>query len=101
MCDLTVTDLSYAVTSAFYCGKLVLACSTYDGGLFPPMKTLEPKRAENKAEKAAVNGSAEDATCLLYTSQVLPGIIFLGGFFITILWEAKSRYVYPLSLIHI
>ena len=27
--------------------------------------------------------------------QVLPGIIFLGGFFITILWEAKSRYVYP------
>ena len=38
MCDLTVTDLSSAVTSAFYCGKLVLACSTYDGGLFPPMK---------------------------------------------------------------
>ncbi len=38
MCDLTVTDLSYAVTSAFYCGKLVLASSTYDGGLFPPMK---------------------------------------------------------------
>ena len=27
--------------------------------------------------------------------QILPGIIFLGGFFITILWEAKSRYVYP------
>ena len=29
--------------------------------LFPPMKTLDPKKAENKAEKAAVNGSAEDA----------------------------------------
>ena len=28
-------------------------------------------------------------------TQILPGIIFLGGFFITILWEAKSRYVYP------
>lgn len=40
LCDLTVTDLSYAVTSAFYCGKLVLACSTYDGGLFPPMKAF-------------------------------------------------------------
>ncbi len=38
ICDLTVTDLSYAVASAFYCGKLVLASSTYDGGLFPPMK---------------------------------------------------------------
>ena len=25
------------------------------------MKTLDPKKAENKAEKAAVNGSAEDA----------------------------------------
>ncbi len=25
MCDLTATDLSYAVTSAFYCGKLVLS----------------------------------------------------------------------------
>ena len=40
LCDLTVTDLSYAVTSAFYCGKLVLASSTYDGGLFPPMKAF-------------------------------------------------------------
>lgn len=27
--------------------------------------------------------------------QILPGIIFLGGFFITVFWEAKSRYVYP------
>ena len=70
MCDLTTTDLSYAVTSAFYCGKLVLACSTYDGGLFPPMKTLEPKRAENKAEKAAVNGSAEDATVSAPSVQI-------------------------------
>ena len=30
--------------------------------LFPTMKTLDPKKAENKAEKAVVNGSAEDAT---------------------------------------
>ena len=26
------------MANAFYCGKLVLACSTYDGGLFPPME---------------------------------------------------------------
>ena len=70
LCDLTATNLSYAVTSAFYCGKLVLACSTYDGGLFPTMKTLEPKRAENKAEKAAVNGSAEDATVSAPSVQI-------------------------------
>ena len=70
MCDLTATDLSYAVTSAFYCGKLVLACSTYDGGLFPTMKTLDPKKAENKAEKAAVNCSAEDATVSAPSVQI-------------------------------
>lgn len=38
--DLTRTDVSYAVTEAFRCGKIVLACATYDGFLFPPMETL-------------------------------------------------------------
>ena len=36
----------------------------------PTMKTLEPKRAENKAEKAAVNGSAEDATVSAPSVQI-------------------------------
>ena len=38
--------------------------------LFPTMKTLEPKRAENKAEKATVNGSAEDATVSVPSVQI-------------------------------
>ena len=38
--------------------------------LFPTMKTLEPKRAENKAEKAAVNGSAEDASVSAPSVQI-------------------------------
>ena len=38
--------------------------------LFPPMKTLDPKKAENKAEKAAVNGSAEDATVSAPSVQI-------------------------------
>ena len=38
--DLTRTDVSYAVTEAFRCGKTVLACATYDGFLFPPMEAL-------------------------------------------------------------
>ena len=38
--------------------------------LFPTMKTLEPKRAENKAEKAAVNGSAEAATVFAPSVQI-------------------------------
>lgn len=41
-----------------------------DRGVFPTMKTLEPKRAENKAEKAAVNGSAEAATVSAPSVQI-------------------------------
>ncbi len=37
--DLTRTDVSYAVTEAFRCGKIVLACATYDGFLFPRWRT--------------------------------------------------------------
>ena len=40
------------------------------GIAIPTMKTLEPKRAENKAEKAAVNGSAEDATVSAPSVQI-------------------------------
>ena len=38
--------------------------------LFPTMKTLDPKKAENKVEKAAVNGSAEDATVSAPSVQI-------------------------------
>ena len=38
--------------------------------LFPTMKTLDPKKAENKAEKAAVNGFAEDATVSAPSVQI-------------------------------
>lgn len=44
--------------------------SKYDVLLFPTMKTLDPKKAENKAEKAAVNGSAEDATVSAPSVQI-------------------------------
>ena len=44
------------------CAMLLCGASSIrDVILFPTMKTLDPKKAENKAEKAAVNGSAEDA----------------------------------------
>ena len=38
--DLTRTDVSYAVTEAFRCVKLVLSCATYDGFFFSPMESL-------------------------------------------------------------
>ena len=52
--------------SMMLCG----ADSIRDVILFPTMKTLDPKKAENKAEKAAVNGSAEDATVSAPSVQI-------------------------------
>ena len=52
--------------SMLLCG----ADSIRDVILFPPMKTLDPKKAENKAEKAVVNGSAEDATVSAPSVQI-------------------------------
>ena len=53
------------------CVMLLTGSSTIrDVILFPTMKTLEPKRAENKAEKVAVNGSAEDATVSAPSVQI-------------------------------
>ncbi len=40
------------------------------GIAIPTMKTLDPKKAENKAEKAAVNGSAEDASVSAPSVQI-------------------------------
>ena len=73
-CDLTATDLSYAVTSAFYCGKLVLACATYDGGLFPPMKAflehLQTKGFRNRRIGLIENGSWAPAAARLMRTKL-------------------------------
>ena len=84
MCDLTATDLSYAVTSAFYCGKLVLACSTYDGGLFPPMKAfldhLQTKEFRNRRIGLMENGSwAPAAARLILPAMALPGGVYTAS----------------------
>lgn len=38
--DLCRNDMSEAVAQAFRTGRLLLACSTYDGGMFPAMATF-------------------------------------------------------------
>jgi len=59
--DLTRTDVSYAVTEAFRCGKIVLACATYDGFLFPPMENLlthlKTKSFQNRTIGLMENGT--------------------------------------------
>ena len=53
------------------CAMLLCGASSIrDVILFPTMKTLDPKKAENKAEKAAVNCSAEDATVSAPSVQI-------------------------------
>ena len=59
--DLARTDVSYAVTEAFRCGKMVLACATYDGFLFPPMENflthLKTKIFQNRIVGLMENGT--------------------------------------------
>ena len=74
LCDLTTTEVSYAVANAFYCGKLVLACSTYDGGLFPPMEEflsrLQAKGFRDRSVGLIENGSWAPAAARLMRAKL-------------------------------
>ena len=74
LCDLTTTEVSYAVANAFYCGKLVLACSTYDGGLFPPMEEflshLQAKGFRSRTVGLMENGSWAPAAARLMRAKL-------------------------------
>ena len=74
LCDLTTTEVSYAVANAFYCGRLVLACSTYDGGLFPPMEEflthLQAKGFRSRTVGLIENGSWAPAAARLMRAKL-------------------------------
>lgn len=59
--DLARTDLSVAVRKAFYYDRMILACATYDGGLFPCMEEflhhLKAKNFQKRKVGLMENGS--------------------------------------------
>lgn len=59
--DLSRSDLSEVVAQTFRYGKLVLACSTYDGGIFSPMADflhrLKAKNVQRRQVALIENGS--------------------------------------------
>lgn len=59
--DLARRDMAEAVAAAFRYDKLVLACPTYDGGLFPPMEDflahLKSKNFQGRTVALIENGS--------------------------------------------
>lgn len=59
--DLSRCDVSYAVSDAFRCGSVVLAASSYDAGVFPPMHDflwhLQIKGWRNRKAAVIQNGS--------------------------------------------
>lgn len=59
--DLSRCDVSYAVSDAFRCRRTVLAASSYDAGVFPPMHDflwhLQIKSWQNRQVAVVQNGS--------------------------------------------
>ena len=62
------------MANAFYCGRLVLACSTYDGGLFPPMEEflthLQAKGFRSRTVGLIENGSWAPAAARLMRAKL-------------------------------
>lgn len=72
--DLARVDVSYAVEEAFRCGKLVLACATYDGFLFPPMESflshLKTKNFQKRTVGLIENGTWAPMAAKLMRAEV-------------------------------
>ena len=60
-CDLARSDISEVVAQAFYYSKLVLASTTYNGGIFPAMREfincLTEREYQNRVLAFIENGS--------------------------------------------
>ncbi len=59
--DVSKTDVSYLVSDAFRCSKIILAATTYNGGLYPKMETflldLKAHSLKNRTVAIIENGT--------------------------------------------
>ncbi|MFI3320205.1 MAG: MBL fold metallo-hydrolase [Rikenellaceae bacterium] len=83
MCDLCRDDMAQAVEDAFYSESLVVAASSYDAGLFPPMEHylhhLKSKNFQNRKVGIIENGSwaPSAAKCMKAQLETMKGITIL------------------------
>ena len=74
MYDVSMTHPSYLVAEAFRCSHLVLACSTYNAGIFSPMETfvldLVAHNLQNRTVAIIENGSWAPTAKTLLTNLI-------------------------------
>ena len=72
--DLTRDDLAEAVEDAFRYGKLVLASTTYNAGVFPFMRTFIEHLSERNYQNRTV-GLIENGTWAPMAAKVMKGML--------------------------
>lgn len=72
--DLSRDDMAEAIEDAFRMGALVLACATYDGGIFPPMHNFLHKLTIKGFQRRKV-GLIENGTWAPQAAKVMRGML--------------------------
>ena len=72
--DLARDDMAEAVEAAFRYDKMVLACATYDGGLFPVMEDFLNRLAHKSYQKRTV-GLIENGSWAPLAGKVMKGLL--------------------------
>ncbi|MBP3244278.1 MAG: FprA family A-type flavoprotein [Bacteroidaceae bacterium] len=72
--DLSRDDMAEAIEDAFRMGALVLACATYDGGIFPPMHNFLHKLTIKGFQRRKV-GLIENGTWAPQAAKIMRGML--------------------------
>lgn len=72
--DLTRDDMAEAIEDAFRYSKLIIAASSYDGGVFPPMEDFL-NRLSHKAYQNRTVGLVENGSWAPYAARVMKGFV--------------------------